>query len=824
MMGKNGGNKMRRINLFLSFVLTGLLIVSSVSIPMHAAIPASERAALVALYKAANGDNWYDNSGWKTPPLDTDGFAMPGTEGSWFGVLVVGDHVTAVALNNNWLSGSIPSEIGNLGGLAALALNDNQLGGSIPPELGNLGGLAALALNNNLVEGSIPSELGNLGGLAALALNNNLLSGSIPAELGNLGGLAALALNNNLLSGSIPAALGNLGGLAALALNNNRLSGSIPSELGNLGNLAALALNNNRLSGSIPAELGNLVKLAALALNDNQLSGSIPPALGNLTNLAALEMGYNQLNGSIPSEFGNLVNLEELALNDNQLSGSIPSQLGKLNNVKRFTLGWNQLSGSIPSELGNLGSLEHLTLSYNKLSGTIPSNLGSLGNLWSLSLEANQLTGDIPSSLTNLSNLVGLYFWGNCLSVNDPALRAWLTGFDQEWESNQCNSPFGSFDTPIEGSSVASSIAVTGWALDASGVTSVKIYREQNNQLIYIGDALFVEGARPDVYDAYTVYPNSSKAGWGYMLLTNFLPNSGNGTFVLHAIASNAFGKTVTLGTKTITCDNANAVKPFGAIDTPTQGGTASGSSFVNWGWVLTPQPNSIPTNGSSIDVWVDGVKIGNPAYNVYRSDIASLFPGYANSNGAIGYFYLDTTAYDNGVHTIQWTAKDSGGNSDGFGSRYFSIQNTGGARASSTASAASSNREFSDIGIDALKKLPIDYNTAVKIRKGGDIEAADIYPDINGLTIVVIKEMERLELDFSNYTTDFSQISGYMKGGDKLYPLPVGSTLAAGERKFYWQPGPGFIGEYLLVFIEKEQGMTASRKDIKVKIVPKFE
>jgi hypothetical protein len=133
------------------------------------------------------------------------------------------------------------------------------------------------------------------------------------------------------------------------------------------------------------------------------------------------------------------------------------------------------------------------------------------------------------------------------------------------------------------------------------------------------------------------------------------------------------------LGIKTITVDNDNAVKPFGAIDTPSQGGTASGSSFINWGWVLTPMPNKIPTDGSTIDVWVDGVKLGHPTYNIYRTDITSLFPSYANSDGAVGYFYLDTTAYANGVHTIQWTAKDNAGNTDGIGSRYFTIQNTGG-------------------------------------------------------------------------------------------------------------------------------------------------
>ncbi|UCH94117.1 MAG: right-handed parallel beta-helix repeat-containing protein [Candidatus Aminicenantes bacterium] len=238
--------------------------------------------------------------------------------------------------------------------------------------------------------------------------------------------------------------------------------------------------------------------------------------------------------------------------------------------------------------------------------------------------------------------------------------------------------PFGEFATPLDGAVVRSSIPVTGWALDDKGVASVKIYRESEDgsTLVYIGNAVFVEGARPDVEEAYPGYPNNSAAGWGYMMLSNFLPNGGNGTFTLHAIAADTDGNSVTLGSKRIICDNANAVKPFGAIDTPTQGGTASGSNYRCQGWVLTPLPNNVPVDGSTINVIIDGEKVGNVTYNIYRSDIAGLFPGYANSNGAMAYFDFDTTAYANGVHTIQWTATDNAGNTDGIGSRYFSINN----------------------------------------------------------------------------------------------------------------------------------------------------
>jgi DNA-binding beta-propeller fold protein YncE len=214
--------------------------------------------------------------------------------------------------------------------------------------------------------------------------------------------------------------------------------------------------------------------------------------------------------------------------------------------------------------------------------------------------------------------------------------------------------PFGIFETPVNNSIVRSSIAVTGWALDDVGVESVKIYRHQGSTLVYIGDAVFVEGARPDVAQAYPNYPNNTRAGWGYMMLTNFLPNGGNGTFKIHAIARDTYGHEVTLGIRTIHCDNAHATKPFGAIDVPKQGETISGTNYRIQGWVLTPPPNKIPEDGSTINVFIDEQSIGQAAYNIYRSDIATLFPGYTNSEGALAYFNLDTTQYSNGIHTLE--------------------------------------------------------------------------------------------------------------------------------------------------------------------------
>ena len=242
--------------------------------------------------------------------------------------------------------------------------------------------------------------------------------------------------------------------------------------------------------------------------------------------------------------------------------------------------------------------------------------------------------------------------------------------------------PFGSFDTPAEGATVAGEVPVTGWVLDDTGVGPVQIYRSAlpgepalPGGLVLLGSATYVEGARPDVAALYPQFPSNTRAGWGYMLLSNMLPNGGNGVFTLTAIAQDTLGNRTTLGQRTVTAANSSSPRPFGTIDTPAQGETVSGV-IDNFGWALTPQPSAIPTDGSTIVVYVDGVPVGNPTYNLFRSDIATLFPGYANSNGAVGHFSLDTRTLTNGVHILSWVVTDNNGNSQGIGSRYFTVAN----------------------------------------------------------------------------------------------------------------------------------------------------
>jgi hypothetical protein len=371
-------------------------------------------------------------------------------------------------------------------------------------------------------------------------------------------------------------------------------------------------------------------------------------------------------------------------------------------------------------------------------------------------------------------------------------------------DPSSVTAPFGSFDTPVNNTTgIAGAIPVTGWALDQIEVANVDILREPvmgepAGTLILIGTAVFVADARPDVQGLYPTLPLNYRAGWGYQMLTNFLPNSsgsgasGNGTYKIHAIAHSKSGLATDLGTKTITVDNAHASKPFGTVDTPTQGGTISGSDYVNFAWALTQQPFMIPTDGSTITVVVDGAILGHPVYNQFRSDIASLFPGYANSGGAVGYFHLNTTTLANGVHTISWNVFDNGGRGDGIGSRYFNVFNSGGPVA-----------EPEEPGIATPE--------TITMRRGihPDRETETLSPDDSGRYVVSMEELGRIELQLG-------ATRGWLMINGERHRLPLGSSLKKGV--FHWQGGVGYLGQYELLF-EQAGGGTVG---VWVTITPK--
>jgi phosphatidylserine/phosphatidylglycerophosphate/cardiolipin synthase-like enzyme len=450
---------------------------------------------------------------------------------------------------------------------------------------------------------------------------------------------------------------------------------------------------------------------------------------------------------------------------------------------------------------------------------------GTGSRILSISVAA---VGGLPVS-GSLAGGVQLSFTGaaNGIATINVALRLMPSGSSL--------AAFGNIDTPTDfRTGITGAVPFTGWAVDDIEVTRVMICRAAvgaevaqanpncgGTAQIFVGAAASIEGARPDVAAGFPAFPLNGRAGWGFLLLTNMLPAQGNGTFVFHVWITDREGHTVWLGSRTMTCANAGATLPFGSIDTPTQGGVASGTGFVNFGWALTPQPKIIPIDGSTITVLIDGVARGTVSYNHERPDIESLFPAFRNTaggNGAIGFRIIDTTLLTNGLHTISWTVVDDRGAVAGIGSRYFTVSNGVSAGTAAAEGAASARVAADAQAIAATTRA----DTAVLWRRGWDLAGSWQSSGLGseGRTTIRGEEMDRFEVRLA--TPSGERYTGNVRVGGALAALPVGSQLDAATGWFTWAPGVGFVGKYDLVFTRWAGTRVIARYEVQVILAPK--
>lgn len=380
-----------------------------ISLNVKAQVSNDDFQFLEDLYNSTNGANWTNNSGWNLAG------GPSAVDNTWYGVTVALGRLLYLDLNNNNLSGTIPSSISGANALERLDLSDNNLSGSIP-NLSSLTGLKFLHLYANQLSGGFPSLPNSV---QDVFLYNNQLTGTIPAVLPT--DLQRLIIENNQFSGTISASTFNtLSGINHIRLSNNNLTGEIPDfaastlmylELGyndftdstgiNLSgcpNLQWLYLDGNQLKGSLPIVPSSV---QILSLSYNQYTGNIPVAYTTLTNLNQLFLQNNQLSGSIP-DFSGATSLQALYLQENNLTGNIPDF--SATNIQYLYLNDNNLTGSIPSTLWESFTLTDIVLSNNQLTGNLVVTTWGTDRVY-IDLQNNQLTGDIPEEFKNTGNL-----------------------------------------------------------------------------------------------------------------------------------------------------------------------------------------------------------------------------------------------------------------------------------------------------------------------------------------------------------------------------------------------------------------------------------
>jgi hypothetical protein len=408
----------------------------------------------------------------------------------------------------------------------------------------------------------------------------------------------------------------------------------------------------------------------------------------------------------------------------------------------------------------------------------------------------------LPPATTTLTNIgaVTITYTGSATTTSTIAATLRLPGTSAP--------PAGIVDTPVAGTTgLQGSLAVSGWALDDVGIERVEIWRDlqpgettppfaspspgdPRTGKVFIANATFVDGARPDVEAANPTAPLGYRGGWGYLLLTWGLFNQGNGTYTLYAFAIDKEAKLATIGQRAIGVSNAAANKPFGSIDTPAIGGTASGTA-VNFGWGLTPKVNGVATckiPATGVQVSIDSGPLQPVNFGANRTDIGGAFPGFANSDTAGGSFVFDTTALANGLHTIGWLITDDCGRADGVGSRFFTVQN-----ATQMAAEAYSGADF---GLKA--EATGEHDGAVLVSRGYGELPVLAGPDAAGERRVRVTPGERIELRLPRGFADAHQVVN----GERR-ALPIGASWDPAAQIFAWQPAAGFLGEFVLMFAD---------------------
>ena len=386
-----------------------------------------ERAALVALYHATDGDNWTNNTNWLSDqPV-----------GEWHGVSFGSgtSRVRNLVLPNNNLSGTIPVELSDLAELRNLNLSGNNLTGEIPPGLGNTN-VVQLSLNDNNLSGRLPS-----------ALFEDRVYPAYPHHFRDLD-----LRDNSGLTGPLPRSLMDANPAYTLLFTGTGLCAPADAEFQTWLN-GLLAIGENRvtldqnctdrqiLTAFYEDTGGANWTNKANWLSDRPIGEWHGVTTNDAGRVTQLSLAENNLTGQLPDYLASLTELTELALQKNSLSGEIPPQLGQFERLETFYLSRNNLTGEIPAEFGGLESLSRLHLNNNGFTGAVPTELGNLSNLTSLLLYGNtDLSGDLPQSLTGLANVWRIHFQdtGLCAPPN-AGFQQWLGNVSDKIGDNCAN-------------------------------------------------------------------------------------------------------------------------------------------------------------------------------------------------------------------------------------------------------------------------------------------------------------------------------------------------------------------------------------------------
>jgi len=156
--------------------------------------------------------------------------------------------------HNSQFEGSL-EQLKSMPSLAYVSLTGNHFSGSIPAGLP--ASLQAINFSNNFLSGSLPSDLNRLTNLQTLYVSNNLLSGSVPSSFDSMNNLTLLDLSGNEFTAIAPGAYARASrGNLEWRLENNYLDFSLLEPLANNGSVNATYSLTPQKDLKEPAKVG----------------------------------------------------------------------------------------------------------------------------------------------------------------------------------------------------------------------------------------------------------------------------------------------------------------------------------------------------------------------------------------------------------------------------------------------------------------------------------------------------------------------------------------------------------------------------------------
>ncbi|HEX6084903.1 MAG TPA: Ig-like domain-containing protein [Thermoanaerobaculia bacterium] len=223
----------------------------------------------------------------------------------------------------------------------------------------------------------------------------------------------------------------------------------------------------------------------------------------------------------------------------------------------------------------------------------------------------------------------------------------------------------GEVDSPDPERPQSGLVLVKGWVLSPITVSHMELWVDDTFQHRVVN---FLP--RIDIERAFPDWPGIHNARPGF--ITGFLASRfTNGPHTVEMIAVTVDGVRHGVGRRTININNSINQAPFGFVDIPDADGVYNVSgAFPVSGWAAD-------TDGiARVDVMIDNSILQSAVYGDPRPDVGESYPDFAAARFSGWIANIDSTRYQNGIHTLTVRAIDKFGFENTLANRTIQIIN----------------------------------------------------------------------------------------------------------------------------------------------------